>query len=167
MSIRPAIQQLEAFHVRHDAALTSLLTAARRLASARGDATDVAAIRAALAFFVAEMPAHFADKEDSIYPRLAIRSPETWTDIHRLEKDHLKYTGWHLKLSASAKAWTDPPRPPIAKEFLMTADRLANSYAMHRDIEGRLLVVADRVLTANDDAALAAEMKARRDAPAF
>ena len=153
--------------MRHDTALASLLTAARRLASARGDATDVAAIRAALTFFVAEMPSHFADKEDSIYPRLAIRSPETWTDIHRLEKDHDKYAGWHLKLSNSAKVWTDPPRPPIAKEFLMTADRLANSYAMHRDIENRLLAVADRVLTEHDDDALAKEMSARRDAKAF
>ncbi len=133
------------------------------------DADARTAMETSLRYFREAAPKHTADEEESLFPRLRrMHNPEVDTllgTLDPLERDHRRADSLHAQvdrlgrkcLSAESLSRED------ATEFAQAVTQLASIYKEHIRIEDELVFpVAGKVLSAEEKAAIADEMAARR-----
>jgi hemerythrin-like domain-containing protein len=124
----------------------------------------------ALRYFREAAPKHTADEEKSLFPRLRqIQSPEMQDALRKLgalEEDHRWAESLHKTADQLGTAYLNQGSlsPEDSRLFRETVDRLADMYARHIQIEeSDVFPIADRVLSKEEQEAIAREMAARRD----
>jgi hypothetical protein len=142
-----ALDQLERSHRRHDEAMRALLDAA-----AAGDLETIADV---VGFLERSSPRHFADEEASLFPRLAARDPSLAPTLDRIAAEHRDHEKRHARLRVRSDAGDAPA-------VLAEAEALDVVYRRHVADEDAIFARAASILTAEDDAAIVAEMDARR-----
>ena len=158
-----SLAELERSHRRHDAVMAGLLEAARRLAAGRPDATDLARVRDAVAFFESAVTRHFRDEEGSVFPRLSTRRPELAAELASLSAEHPPQIEMQGAVALAAAALDGRSRQGAGKQLLDASMRLAEAHQAHVGREDALFAVAQGALTAEDDHEIVAEMETRRD----
>jgi hemerythrin-like domain-containing protein len=158
-----SLVQLAASHRRHDEVMQALLAAARRLAAGRPDDGDLAAIGDAVGYFEHSVRRHFLDEEGSVFPRLSTRRPQVAEALAALSAEHPPQIKLQGEVAAIARELDRDARPTLGKQLLDAAEQLAELHGRHVKREDALFATAHEVLTAEDDAEIAAEMEMRRD----
>ena len=141
------LARLESCHRRHDEEIAALVEAARR--------DDEAAVGDVLAFLDRSTPRHFADEEQSLFPRVLAKAPEHAEVIARLVAEHRE----DEKIAARLRVRFDAGDLPAV---LVEAEALAALYRRHVDAEDQLFPKLAEILGADEWAAIAAEMQGRR-----
>jgi hypothetical protein len=142
-----SLDQLDRSHRRHDEAMRSLIEAA-----AEGDLGGVAE---AIEFLERTSRRHFADEEESLFPRLAARDPGLTIALDRIAGEHRDHEARHARLRAHLEAGR-------TSQLLPEAEALDAVYRRHVAEEDELFSRARDLLDADDDDAILAEMDARR-----
>jgi hemerythrin-like domain-containing protein len=142
-----ALDQLDRSHRRHDEELHALLDAAA--------AGSLDGIADAIAFLERSSPRHFADEEASLFPRLRARDPSLGDVIDRIVAEHRDQEKRHARLRVRCDAGD-------AAAVLAEAQSFEAVYRRHVTEEDAIFARARQVLTPEDDAAILAEMDARR-----
>ncbi len=108
-------------------------------------------------YFREAMPRHVADEEESILPRLRGRAADIDAALAGMHEQHAAHEEHVAELAAAVAA--PEARPRIAT----AAAALEEALAPHLDLEEAIVFPAiRRLLTAQDLADIAAEMRARR-----
>lgn len=158
-----ALDQLDRTHRRHDQALAALLEAAGHLAAGRAGPGDLDDIGEAIAYFERAVPRHFADEEDSLFPRLDAALPARRGDLDRLRAEHTEHLADHARLRELFDGWgADVPGPDDAAALLAVAQRHAATHRRHVELEDELFAEARAALSPEALTAIADEMDARR-----
>jgi hypothetical protein len=140
-----------------------LLEAARRLAAGRPDATDLATVHEAVAYFQRAVTRHFLDEEGSIFPRLSSRRPDLAPELAALSAEHPGQIELQALIAAAADELDTQARPAAGMALLDVATRLADLHRSHVAREDALFAEAGKELTAQDDLDIQTEMETRRD----
>ena len=150
-----ALDQLERSHRRHDEEMARLCESAERLAEGAPLPDDLEVIADALAFLERSSPRHFADEEQSLFPRLKERDPSLAPELDRIAAEHRDHEARHAALRALFEAGD-------AQGLSEAADGLEVVYRRHVSDEDNLFARARTLLTPEDDFAIVAEMDGRR-----
>jgi len=142
-----ALGKLDASHRRHDEEMAALLEAARR--DDRDTVADV------LDFLDRAAPRHFADEEQSLFPRLAAKAPALAGQLARLADEHRDHERRHARMRVRFDA-DDLPA------VLAEAEELDRLYRRHVAEEDELFAEVAGLLGTDEIAAIAAEMQGRR-----
>jgi hemerythrin-like domain-containing protein len=145
--VSEALDRLASSHRRHDEEMSALLEAAR--AGDEGVVADV------LDFLERTTPRHFADEEESLFPRLVARAPDLADAVARLIAEHRDHERIHARLRVRFDAGDLPA-------VLAEAEGLDALYRRHVAEEDALLPRIAAILDADELAAIAAEMQGRR-----
>jgi hemerythrin-like domain-containing protein len=137
--------RLDASHRRHDEVMREL-----RDAIEQGDAD---AIDGALGFLGRSTPRHFADEEESLFPRVVARAPAMADGLDALAAQHREHEALHARLAGAAG---DPAR------MLRALDALEDLHQRHVETEDMLFPALRLVLEPEDLAAIEDEMQGRR-----
>src|SRR5579862_6600801 len=92
--------KMEASHRRHDEHVRALVSATRRVAQGGFTADDQAALEGAIDFFLRAAPRHFADEEETLFPRLRAARPELTPALDRIATEHREHEAMHMRLGA-------------------------------------------------------------------
>lgn len=163
-SFEDPLGMLRACHDRIERQLATLGRLQRHLPEHGADAQARSAARALLRYFDHAAPNHHADEESSVFPRLLARAPSARDLIARLERDHehlgLNWRKLRPLLAGIASGQRAVLPPALVHE-------VQRCYESHMAIENESLMpmCAER-LTAEELAAIGAEMAARRGAAA-
>ncbi len=135
----------------------------------RGDLPDAEVIDACLRcerYFTEALPLHVRDEEESLLPRLRGRSPavdEALAAMHRQHDEHLPLLA---PLLAALREARGAPADTAPRARLAAAAAAAEAaFDEHLAIEERTLFPAARALPADQQAAVVAELRARRRPP--
>jgi hemerythrin-like domain-containing protein len=127
------------------------------------------ALDSALRYFSEAAPKHTADEEESLFPRLRrIHHPDVQpalSSLEALEKDHRWAEPLHAEVERLGKQYLSEGSLSQAEveAFRDAVTRLASMYRQHIRIEDiAVFPVAARLLSPADQAAIGAEMAARR-----
>ena len=142
-----ALDQLERSHRRHDDEMTALVDAA--------GAGDLDSVADSLAFFDRTSARHFADEEESLFPRLRARDASLGDQLDRIVAEHRE----HEELQARLRAALDARRTSAVLEAAVAFEIL---YRRHVAEEDALFATVGALLTPADHEAIQAEMDARR-----
>jgi hemerythrin-like domain-containing protein len=142
-----ALDRLESCHRRHDEEIPALIEAARR--------GDEAAVEGALDFLDRSTPRHFADEEESFFPRALARAPEHAGAIAALVAEHREQEKLHARLRVRFDAGDLPA-------VLAEAEALIALHRRHVAAEDALFPKLAEILGGDELAAIAAEMQGRR-----
>jgi len=148
-----ALAKLDASHRRHDEAMTALLEAAQRLAG--GDREAAVVVADVLDFLDRATPRHFADEEESLFPRVLAHAPDLAPRIERLIAEHREHEDRQARLGACYDARDAPG-------LLAEARALDEVYRRHVEDEDELFPRLGAVIPAAELAEIATEMQARR-----
>ena len=158
------LDHLLACHRRIEERLESLERAAAHLDDRRDEACQ--AIENSFRFLDSSGVLHTADEEESIFPRFTgALTIEEKAFVEGLELQHQETEKVYGELKRFYLAWKDSaPSAPAAKDrFRSLVARLCDLYRSHIAAEDTQLVpIGRRVLDAEQLAAIATEMKARR-----
>ncbi len=127
-------------------------------------------LEAALQYFAHAAPKHTADEEASLFPRVRqVDSPEVrgaFSQLDELEEDHRKAEALHAeieRLGAKYLVQGSLNHTELLGYRSAVAD-LLGIYARHIKIEDEVVFpLADKVLSPDQKATIAAEMASRRD----
>jgi hypothetical protein len=142
-----ALGRLEQCHRRHDEEIPALIEAARR--------GDEAAVGDALDFLDRSTPRHFADEEQSFFPRALARAPEHAGAIAALVADHREQEKLHARLRVRFDAGD-------LAAVLSESEALLALHHRHVAAEDALFPKLAEILGAEELAAIADEMQGRR-----
>lgn len=142
-----ALGKLTASHRRQDEEMHALLEAARR--------DDLDAIGDVLDFLERAVPRHFADEEESLFPRLVAKAPEHAAAVARLVAEHRDHERGHARLRVRFEAGD-------AAAVLAEAEALEALYRRHVADEDALFPRLPELLGTEALAEVAAEMQGRR-----
>ncbi len=163
-SLDQPIDHLMACHRRIEDRLSTLERVAGHLTDQRTEAMQ--ALQACFRFFETSGAWHTADEEQSLFPRMrAALRPEELAYLDHLEAQHEEAEGEFAKLKAIAAQMAEQPapEPALVESYRDTVGRLSRLYRQHIQSEDETLTaMGKRVLTPEDLAAIAAEMKHRR-----
>jgi hemerythrin-like domain-containing protein len=127
------------------------------------------ALETALDYFATAAPRHTQDEEHSLFPRMrASGEPAAAAAIKRieaLEADHAAASRAHRRVDELGRSWLSRGRLPRdeAEEMRRTLRELEAAYARHIRVEDEdVFPLAERVLAADELAAIGREMEARR-----
>jgi hemerythrin-like domain-containing protein len=141
----------------------ALLDAAERLAAGEARPGDLDAVAEAIAFLERSAPRHFADEEESLFPRAVARDPSLGKTLARITAEHVDHGRHHARLRELFDAWDgDVPAAADAATMLAEARALDEEYGRHVAEEDQLFETIRAVLTEADLAEIAAEMDGRR-----
>ena len=133
------------------------------------DAESRTALEASLKYFREAAPKHTADEEESLFPRLRqMNDPEVESAIRTLdplEQEHRRADFQHSEVARLGRVCLQ--RGNLSSEdarlFRNSVSELAAIYKEHIRIEDEVVFpLAGRLLSAQDKAAIAGEMAARR-----
>lgn len=147
--------------------IRAFLATARRIAEAEGapPAQVAEAAAAVQRYFTVALPLHAEDEERSILPRLRGRDDATDAALERMVEEHRAHEATVRALVAICAELTAAPRrramlTPALRSTLAWLDR---HFAEHLGGEEAVVVPAmERLLSAAEDQAIFAEMRARR-----
>jgi hemerythrin-like domain-containing protein len=129
------------------------------------------ALDSALRYFREAAPKHTADEEESLFPRLRrTHQPDVQSalaSLEALEKDHRWAEPLHAEVERLGKQYlaTGSLVQSEVEAFRDAVNRLASMYRQHIRIEDTTIFpVAARLLSQTEQAAIGAEMAARRTA---
>ena len=142
-----AFGRLESCHRRHEEEIAALVAAAR--------AGDQATAEDVLAFLDRSSPRHFADEEESLFPRARAKVPEHAEAIARLVAEHREQEKIHDRLRVRVEAGD-------LAAALPEAEALAAIHRRHAAAEDVLFPKLAEALGAEELAAIADEMQGRR-----
>jgi hemerythrin-like domain-containing protein len=142
-----ALAQLDRSHRRHDEEMRALIEAAK--------AGELDAIADAVAFLERSSPRHFADEEESLFPRLRARDPSLGDALDRIAAEHRDHEKRHARLRVRCDAGDAPA-------VLAEAEALDALYRRHVAEEDELFGRARALLEPSDHVAILAEMDGRR-----
>lgn len=142
-----ALARLDASHRRQDEEMRALLEAARR--------DDLDAIGDVLDFLDRAVPRHFADEEESLFPRLSVKEPALAGQLTRLVDEHRDHERRVSRLRVRFDAGD-------AAAVLAEAEELEVLHRRHCAEEDELFPRIPEILDAAELAAVAAEMQGRR-----
>ena len=148
-----ALAKLESSHRRHDDEMTALLSAAERLAG--GDREAARVVADVLDFLDRSTPRHFADEEQSLFPRVVAASPALAARIQRLVDEHREHEALHARLGERYDARD-------ADGLLAEARSLDQLYRRHVADEAELFPQLAEILGADALREVAREMQGRR-----
>jgi hemerythrin-like domain-containing protein len=148
-----ALAKLEASHRRHDDEMTALLSAAERLAGGDREAAQVVAD--VLDFLDRSTPRHFADEEQSLFPRVVAKAPELAARVQRLVDEHREHEALHVRLGERYDARD-------ADGLLAEARSLNALYRRHVEDEDELFPQLAEIVGADALREVAREMQGRR-----
>src|SRR5215471_4126653 len=94
------LEKMEASHRRHDEHMRALIGATRRVAQGGFTAEDQAALDLAIDFFLRAASRHFADEEETLFPRLRAKRPDLAPALARIAKEHREHEAMHMRLGA-------------------------------------------------------------------
>ena len=133
------------------------------------DAEARTAMEASLRYFREAAPKHTADEEESLFPRLRRMSnaevEAALEALDPLERDHRRADSLHAQVDRLGRKCLEKGSlsSKDAREFSQAVAELASIYKEHIRIEDELVLpVAGKVLSAQEKAAIASEMAARR-----
>ena len=127
------------------------------------------ALETSLDYFAHAAPRHTADEEQSLFPRLRRSDDDEaramMAELERLESDHRQTETCHAEVERLGRRWLRTGRIDGPSEVKLRAllEDLAATYTAHiRLEEGRVFVLAERMLVPSDLSALGLEMRQRR-----
>jgi hemerythrin-like domain-containing protein len=145
------------------------LEAVARVADRPMTEESARALIVALRYFRESAPKHTADEEESLFPRLRqVQHPDAHSALEKLgqlEEDHRSAAPLHAEVDRLGQLYLSKGGLSIeeAKDFVNAVASLTSMYQQHISMEDRLVFpIAVRVLTRADQAAIGAEMAARR-----
>lgn len=150
--------------IRHFVALAARI--ADRGAEDPGGVPDAA--RAVVKYFTQALPLHARDEEESIVPRLRGREPALDAALDVMVREHAEHEASLGRLVAACRALAEAPdrRAELAPAIGREAAFLARHFEAHLANEEEVVFPAlRRLLAPAEDAALVAEIRARRDPP--
>ena len=156
---RDALEMLERTHRRMEDRARELREVAASLAAGSGSEEDRENARQLLNFFTRSVPRHFADEEQSVFPRLSeahAALAEKLTADHRIHESALD------ALLVAIDTWREPPDVDRATEFLHLAERLEQLYREHAALEDVELLPVIKALPEEVLEEIATEMAGRR-----
>jgi hemerythrin-like domain-containing protein len=136
-----------------------------------GELTDDArrALEASINYFANFAPRHTADEERSLFPRLRCEenaeARAVMTELDRLESDHRDGEANHALVDELVREWLAAGRLEEASRgrLRQALDELASMYDAHIQVEeGRVFVLASRLLKSEQLHEIGEEMKRRR-----
>jgi hemerythrin-like domain-containing protein len=161
------LEHLKACHRRIEDRLETLERVAEALSSHRDEA--LAALDKAVAFFDTNGVLHTRDEEESLFPRLWAAAGEDDRKVMAdLEHDHRDADKLHedLKAVAGELRAVETVTPDLANRYRQAATGLCSLYREHiRKEEATIGAIGPRLLSADDQHAIAREMKERRGLP--
>lgn len=126
------------------------------------------AARAVVRYFTQALPLHARDEEDSVVPRLRGRDAALDAALELMEREHALHEAPLGRLVAACRVLAGGPErlaelaPVVARE----SDFLARHFEGHLANEEQVIFPAlRRLLDPSEDAALVAELRARREPP--
>jgi hemerythrin-like domain-containing protein len=157
-----SLGQLKNTHDRQGEVLGGLREAARRLAGGRGGPEEMTTIENALHFLGRAVPRHFADEEQSLFPRLRNHRPDLGKEIDRIVAEHAVHLALHDQLAAAVAGWREAPRPADARPLIDVVEALCSAHEAHVEAEKALFAEAAVAIGPSEDAAIEHEMAERR-----
>jgi hemerythrin-like domain-containing protein len=145
-----------------------LLTAERLPELEQGGSLETAArttLRQMVQYFSGMVPRHFADEEQSLFPRLLAARPgdEVIGLMERLAKQHDALAFAHCEFAEAAEELLRIGPPAAAERFRKAIAELRRVYAEHLRLEEeQVFPQAAALLSAREMATIGAEMAARR-----
>jgi hypothetical protein len=123
------------------------------------DAAD--AVRRYLAL---ALPLHVADEDTSLTPRLLAHAPATAAALARMHDEHVAHHTLVLEVAARCAAIARAPDQlaALAPALAAPAAELQAALALHLEEEERDIMPAVAALPADEQAAIVAELRARR-----
>jgi hemerythrin-like domain-containing protein len=132
------------------------------------------ALDAALRYFREAAPKHNADEEESLFPRLRalpqVEVQRALADLDRLEQEHRWAAPLHAEVDRLGKQWLLNGRlaGDQVHAFQSAIAKLDSMYRTHIEFEDRVLFpLAARVLSSEQNVAVAQEMAKRRNLNSF
>ena len=150
--------------------IRAFLATARRVAVAAGPPPDPVAEAAAAGhrYFTLALPLHAADEERSILPRLLGREPALDAALRAMAAEHAAHQGRLADLTSACAALAEAParHGELAPALLGTVAWLERHFEAHLGAEEAVVLPGmRRWLTPEEDAAVVAELRARRATP--
>jgi hemerythrin-like domain-containing protein len=155
------LEKLEASHRRHDEHMRALVASTRRIAQGGFTGDDQRVIEDAVDFLLRSVPRHFADEEETLFPRVRTLRPELADEIDRIVTEHREHEAHHMRLAALWAKASGGDRS-AARGLDDEAQRLASLYERHVADEDALFVRLQELFTDGDDHAMQQEMERRR-----
>ena len=124
------LDKLAASHRRHDEHMHALVGATRRVAGGGFTSDDQAAVEDAIDYLLRSAPRHFADEEESLFPRLRAKRPDLADDLARIATEHREHEAMHMRLGALWAKASGGDRS-AARALDDEAQRLASLYERH------------------------------------
>lgn len=149
----------------HDRILQRLDTLERAAASIGANREEaIKAAQAVIRFFDTNGIWHTQDEEESLFPRLAASAgSEERTYLAELEAEHQAAEQVYADLKQALLSLSANLDPEAVARFQTLAGRLCSIYRAHITSENqRLLAISARILTKQQIAEIALEMKLRR-----
>ena len=149
--------------------IRNFVSTARHLADAEA-VTDSEAREAALAtarYFTLALPLHVRDEEESIVPRLAGRDAEIDAALRDMSRQHLDHLPPLARLVELLQDIAAAPgeRLSVRSELTAVVAELDHAFTEHLASEEQVILPAiRRLLDADEQRAVIAELRARRDA---
>jgi hemerythrin-like domain-containing protein len=127
------------------------------------------ALDLALRYFRESAPKHTADEEESLFPRLQSLAHEelkaALAKVEELQRDHREADALHRVVDQLGALWLEASElsEPNLQAFRDAVRRLSEIYPRHIEVEDQVLFpAADRALSREQKAEIAAEMAGRR-----
>src|SRR5512143_151832 len=133
------LEKLEAAHRRHDEHMRALVAATRRVEQGGFTPEDQAAVEEAIDYLLRSVPRHFADEEESLFPRVLAQRPALKAELDRLVTEHREHEALHMRIAALWPRAIAGDRS-AARGLDDEAQRLASSYERHVAEEDGLFV---------------------------
>ncbi len=125
------------------------------------------AVAQCLRYFTEALPLHVRDEEDSLWPRLAGRSPALDATLAQMRAQHFAHVSRLNALQAALEAVLARPGEPAAhRQLAATASTLETDFEEHLALEEtELFPSLEDALPAEEREAIIAELRARRTKP--
>ena len=156
---RDPLEMLERTHRRMEERAGELCEVAASLAAGSDSEEDCENAGQLLNFFTRSVPRHYADEEQSVFPRLSeahAALAEKLTADHRIHESALD------ALLVAFDTWRGPPDADRATEFQHLAERLEELYREHAALEDAELLPVIKALPEEVLEEIGTEMAGRR-----
>jgi hemerythrin-like domain-containing protein len=156
---------LQDCHRRIERFLNALGTVVRRARGRALDTEEAAAVQSALHYFRVGGSRHTDDEEVSLFPRLSAHPGAPGTTMNDLEEEHQRAQGLHYVIDRLFMMWLNARalKGEQEEQLASAMAQLEQLYALHIDVEERILFpAAAKLLSREELAAIGVEFRRRR-----